>query len=121
MIRAFTTIARTVTLYRQSLFRSPVPALQPCLEGVTIGDSLASSHERAVGLGIGDIIGSIWFAVPKKRVSKSKKRMKTTWQKKIKKKQNIVFDKRTGELTLMHHLPKNWKKYLPETEDTPVL
>jgi len=56
----------------------------------------------------------IWFAVPKSRVSKSRKRMKTTAQKRIKLKQNIVIDKRTGELTLKHRLPLNWKNYLPE-------
>jgi len=56
----------------------------------------------------------IWFAVPKSRVSRSRKRMKTTAQNRIKLKQNIVIDKRTGELTLKHRLPLNWKNYLPE-------
>ena len=39
--------------------------------------------------------------------------MKTTLQKRIKPKDNIVIDKRTGELTLKHKLPYNWKNYLP--------
>jgi ribosomal protein L32 len=56
---------------------------------------------------------SLWFAVPKKKVSRGKKRMKTTLQKRIKLKDNIVIDKRTGELTLKHKLPYNWKNYLP--------
>ncbi len=56
----------------------------------------------------------IWFAVPKKRVSRSRKRMKTTVQKRIPLKKNIVFDPRTGEVTLMHKLPFNWKDYLPK-------
>ncbi|KAL3827198.1 hypothetical protein ACHAXA_006753 [Cyclostephanos tholiformis] len=56
---------------------------------------------------------SLWFAVPKKKVSRGKKRMKTTLQKRIKLRDNIVIDKRTGELTLKHKLPYNWKNYLP--------
>jgi len=56
---------------------------------------------------------SLWFAVPKKKVTRGKKRLKTTLQKRIKLKDNIVIDKRTGELTLKHKLPYNWKNYLP--------
>jgi ribosomal protein L32 len=56
----------------------------------------------------------IWFAVPKQKVSRSKKRMKTTRQKRIKLKQNIITDPRTGETTLMHKLPFNWKDYIPK-------
>ena len=33
---------------------------------------------------------SIWFAVPKSKISRGKKRMKTTLQKRIKMKDNIV-------------------------------
>eukprot|EP00567_Pseudictyota_dubia_P014707 CAMPEP_0197456338 /NCGR_PEP_ID=MMETSP1175-20131217/43081_1 /TAXON_ID=1003142 /ORGANISM="Triceratium dubium, Strain CCMP147" /LENGTH=116 /DNA_ID=CAMNT_0042990393 /DNA_START=81 /DNA_END=431 /DNA_ORIENTATION=- len=116
MIRALSSIARTVTLSSSSLFRTPTPALRPCLDGFGIDESFSSSHGRVVGSTIADIVDSIWFAVPKKRVSKSKKRRKTTWQKKIKMKENIILDGRTGELTLKHHLPKNWKKYLPDAE-----
>ncbi|KAL3805088.1 hypothetical protein HJC23_003316 [Cyclotella cryptica] len=60
---------------------------------------------------------SLWFAVPKSKVSRGKKRMKTTLQKRIKLKDNIVIDKRTGELTLKHKLPYNWKNYLPENAE----
>lgn len=55
----------------------------------------------------------IWFAVPKRKHTRSRKRMKTTAQKRLKMKKNIVFDPRTGEVTLMHKLPFNWKDYLP--------
>jgi ribosomal protein L32 len=59
---------------------------------------------------------NLWFAVPKKKVTRSKKRMKTTRQKRIKLKKNIIVDPRTGETTLMHKLPFNWKDYLPKTD-----
>eukprot|EP00526_Cylindrotheca_closterium_P020403 CAMPEP_0113616176 /NCGR_PEP_ID=MMETSP0017_2-20120614/8101_1 /TAXON_ID=2856 /ORGANISM="Cylindrotheca closterium" /LENGTH=130 /DNA_ID=CAMNT_0000525475 /DNA_START=221 /DNA_END=610 /DNA_ORIENTATION=- /assembly_acc=CAM_ASM_000147 len=55
----------------------------------------------------------IWFAVPKRKHTKSRKRMKTTAHKRLKLKKNIVFDPRTGEVTLKHKLPFNWKDYLP--------
>merc|ERR1711865_519555 len=42
---------------------------------------------------------NIWFSVPKKKVTRSKKRMKTTAQKRTPLKKNIVFDPRTGEVT----------------------
>lgn len=59
---------------------------------------------------------AIWFAVPKKRVTRSKKRLKTTVQYRIKLKENIVTCPRTGELTLRHKLPAAWKKYIPGGE-----
>jgi ribosomal protein L32 len=58
----------------------------------------------------------IWFAVPKRKHTRSRKRMKTTVQKRIPLKKNIVFDPRTGEVTLKHKLPFNWKDYLPKDE-----
>ena len=60
---------------------------------------------------------ALWFAVPKKKVTRGKKRLKTTLQKRIKMKNNIVIDKRTGELTLKHKLPYNWENYLPENAE----
>mmetsp|Transcript_88433 Transcript_88433/g.172950 ORF Transcript_88433/g.172950 Transcript_88433/m.172950 type:complete len:125 (-) Transcript_88433:41-415(-) len=60
----------------------------------------------------------IWFAVPKRKVTPSRKRMKTTIQKRLPLKKNIIFDPRTGEVTLMHKLPFNWKDYLPKTDAT---
>lgn len=59
---------------------------------------------------------SVWFAVPKSKHTRSRKRMKTTRQKRIPIKNNIVFDPRTGEVTLKHKLPFNWKDYLPKVE-----
>lgn len=56
----------------------------------------------------------IWFAVPKRKHTRSRKRMKTTVQKRLPLKKNIVFDPRTGEVTLKHKLPFNWKDYLPK-------
>ena len=58
----------------------------------------------------------IWFAVPKSKISRSRKRMKTTRQKRLPLKKNIVFDPRTGEVTLKHKMPFNWKDYLPKVE-----
>ena len=58
----------------------------------------------------------IWFAVPKSKISRSRKRMKTTRQKRIPLKKNIVFDPRTGEVTLKHKMPFNWKDYLPKVD-----
>ena len=56
---------------------------------------------------------SIWLAVPKQKISHQKKRMKTTLRTRIPIRKNIMTDPRTGELTLQHHLPYNWKNYLP--------
>ena len=58
----------------------------------------------------------IWFAVPKRKHTKSRKRLKTTVHKRLPLKKNIVFDPRTGEVTLKHKLPFNWKDYLPKEE-----
>ena len=60
---------------------------------------------------------AFWFAVPKKKVSRSRKRKKTTNQFRIKKKKNIITCPRTGELTLQHKLPFNWKQYNTEFVD----
>ena len=54
------------------------------------------------------------FAVPKKRMSLSKKRMKTTVRDRIPLKSNIIRDGRTRQMTLMHKLPFRWKEYIPD-------
>ena len=59
---------------------------------------------------------STWFAVPKQKVSHSKKRMKQQFKNVIKPKQHICTCHRTGELTLRHRLPFNWKDYLTTFE-----
>ena len=62
----------------------------------------------------------IWLAVPKSRVSKSRKRIKNHLKRtSLKVKDNIIVDGRTGELTLRHHLPLNWKNYLPDENIRP--
>mmetsp|Transcript_14602 Transcript_14602/g.26463 ORF Transcript_14602/g.26463 Transcript_14602/m.26463 type:complete len:99 (+) Transcript_14602:156-452(+) len=60
---------------------------------------------------------SLWFAVPKRKVTRSKKRMKTTKQYRIPLRQDIIADPRTGEPTLRHRLPFNWREsYIPKYE-----
>lgn len=55
----------------------------------------------------------LWlFAVPKSKITRHKKRLKTTLQKRIPLRENIVTDPRTGQTTLRHHMPFNWKDYL---------
>ena len=84
---------------------SPLPPLSLCMDGFSLNNTQCND----------ETYNSIWqFAVPKSKISKSKKRMKTTTQKRIQLKKNIVVDERTGELTLKHKLPFNWKDYLPE-------
>jgi len=60
------------------------------------------------------LFAPLWrMAVPKKKVTRHKKRLKTTFQKRIALKKNIIRCPRTGEITLQHRLPENWKDYLP--------
>jgi ribosomal protein L32 len=59
---------------------------------------------------------STWFAVPKQKVSHSKKRMKQQFKNVIRPKQHICTCPRTGELTLRHRLPFNWEDYLTTFE-----
>ena len=59
---------------------------------------------------------ALWLAVPKQKVTRHKKRLKTTVQKRIKLRHDIVTDPRTGETTLRHKMPFNWKDYLPKVE-----
>ena len=59
----------------------------------------------------------LWFAVPKKKVTRHKKRLKTTVQNRIPLRKDIIIDNRTGEITLRHKLPPNWKDYLPEVKE----
>jgi ribosomal protein L32 len=56
---------------------------------------------------------ALWLAVPKQKVTRHKKRLKTTVQKRIPLRHDIITDPRTGETTLRHKLPFNWKDYLP--------
>jgi len=103
--------AALCALQRQINRFFPPVAPQLSLAGITLLEHVPSA--AAVQGSESSWEDSIWFAVPKSKVSRGKKRMKTTLQKRIKQKQNIVIDKRTGELTLRHKLPYNWKNYLP--------
>lgn len=86
-----------------------LPALVPQLAGIPLLQQAPTSEQEAAQ-------DWIWFAVPKSKISRSRKRMKTTTQKRIPLKKNIVFDPRTGEVTLKHKLPFNWKDYLPKVD-----
>jgi ribosomal protein L32 len=120
MIRSLISVARTAVdrtalLSSSQCFRpSPQLALAG-VGGVDIDPSAfapPSSTGTSNGGGAG-LFDALWLAVPKSRKTRGKKRMKTTNQKRIAKKANIITDARTGETTLMHKLPFNWREYLP--------
>lgn len=98
---------------RQRLFfqNRPQLAMLPQLDGLSLPQH-ASWMEPAAQ----EDNPWIWFAVPKRKHTRSRKRMKTTVHKRLPLKKNIVFDPRTGEVTLKHKLPLNWKDYLPKEE-----
>ena len=110
-INKMSSLLRHRLLYITSPFRQASEfQLQPLLIPAS---QAAETVPDSTGWG-GDLSDALWFAVPKKKVTRSKKRMKTTSQKRIKLKKNIITDPRTGEYTLMHKLPFNWKEYLPK-------
>mmetsp|Transcript_25149 Transcript_25149/g.41737 ORF Transcript_25149/g.41737 Transcript_25149/m.41737 type:complete len:120 (-) Transcript_25149:189-548(-) len=59
---------------------------------------------------------SVWFAVPKQKISRSKKRMKSYQKRVIRPKENISLCPQTGQVTLKHRLPFNWRDFIPEFE-----
>lgn len=59
-------------------------------------------------------MSAIWFAVPKSKISRQKKRTKSTLRDRIPLRKDIIVDPRTGETTRSHRLPFNWEEYLPE-------
>lgn len=97
-------------MLRQRLMFQPrlAPAVVPQLAGIPYQQSPSTASEGENTW--------IWFAVPKRKHTKSRKRMKTTAQKRLPVKKNIIFDPRTGEVTLQHKLPFNWKDYLPKID-----
>mmetsp|Transcript_11428 Transcript_11428/g.19005 ORF Transcript_11428/g.19005 Transcript_11428/m.19005 type:complete len:124 (-) Transcript_11428:205-576(-) len=121
MIRSLVSVARTsfdrTALISSSQFFRPTPQLALAgVGGVDIDPSAFASpspNGASSSSGGAGLFDALWLAVPKSRVTKGKKRMKTTKQKRIAKKANIITDARTGETTLMHKLPFNWKEYLP--------
>ena len=109
-----------ISLQRQiNRFFFPPIAPQLSLAGISLTESnwMDTSNNNNNNNSNNSIEDSLWFAVPKSKISRQKKRLKTTLQKRIKPKDNIVIDKRTGELTLKHKLPFNWKNYLPENAE----
>ena len=109
------TIISNVQRQINKFFFPPI-APQLSLAGIPLDNNI--SLQNNANTDISSVLEeSLWFAVPKSKISRSKKRMKTTVQKRIKVKDNIIIDKRTGELTLKHKLPYNWKNYLPENAE----
>jgi ribosomal protein L32 len=98
----------TLTLTR---FQSPQLALAPALTNPAFENNLPSSNSSNGSPSLSDCL---WLAVPKSKITRGKKRMKTTNQKRIKTKNHVIVDSRTGEMTLRHRLPHNWKDYLEE-------
>ena len=91
-------------------FQSPQLSLAPAaISNGALSPSPSSSLSSQPSLA-----DCLWLAVPKRKVSRQKKRMKTTNQKRIKTKTHIIVDSRTGEMTLRHRLPFNWKDYIQE-------
>jgi ribosomal protein L32 len=107
------------SLYRSTgwlaLFRQPPPQLQ-LAAGMTMVPPAAAAASTAAASTTSRILQdlAIWFAVPKQKVSRHKKRLKTTLQNRIPLRRDIVVDGRTGEMTTRHKMPANWKEYLPK-------
>jgi ribosomal protein L32 len=99
-------VVATTSMASMMLRLRTAPLLQPQLIGIS-EDLLPEQFDNEEDY-------SIWFAVPKRKHTKSRKRKKTTVQKRLLVKQNIMFDRRTGEVTLSHRMPFNWKDYLPK-------
>ncbi len=111
---------KVVSLFQQQQHFTPLAAaptlqLEPSFVGGTgIENGIGSASNTNFGNNSSSLMDCLWLAVPKSKISRQKKRMKTTNQKAIKKKNHIIVDGRTGEITLRHRLPFNWKDYLPD-------
>ena len=106
-------VATTESLQRLRLLghqrlQQPYPPLELAWAGVAPPSSLLDRNNND-----NNFDWSLWFAVPKKRRSHHKVRLRTTLQYRLKLRKDIVTDPRTGELTLKHRLPFNWFDYLP--------
>lgn len=103
-----------------------LPHMAAAAAALSLMDVLLGSSHSVVTTSISsllqDLSNGIWFAVPKSKHSKSRKRKKTTAQKRLPLQKNIVLDPQTGEVTLQHKLPPNWKEYLlPPSAASPKL
>eukprot|EP00565_Helicotheca_tamesis_P000097 CAMPEP_0185735224 /NCGR_PEP_ID=MMETSP1171-20130828/24627_1 /TAXON_ID=374046 /ORGANISM="Helicotheca tamensis, Strain CCMP826" /LENGTH=96 /DNA_ID=CAMNT_0028405439 /DNA_START=20 /DNA_END=306 /DNA_ORIENTATION=+ len=96
MIRSITQAA-TSLLHRASIYRQTLyPQLSLAGAGLPTPQSTPLETDTHNNNAPPTIMDALWFAVPKKRVSKGKKRMKTTVQKRVKVKNHIMVDGRTG-------------------------
>jgi ribosomal protein L32 len=86
------------------------------LANVRVTPALTTTTTTTTATSLFPDTSHVWFAVPKSRVTRHKKRLKTTAQKRLPLRQDIVTDPRTGELTRLHRLPFNWRDYLPGKE-----
>jgi len=116
-------INKLTNLWRRQFLSLMVPftqqsqyQLQPLLIPTTTTTQGQQQQQQPSSSLLDTLQDALWFAVPKSKISRSKKRMKTTAQKRIPLKKNIIVDPRTGEYTLKHKLPFNWKDYLPKTD-----
>jgi ribosomal protein L32 len=115
-----TTAISAIRRQINNFFFFPPIAPQISMAGIPFCDittSLTTNYDVDTSSSRSPLEEALWFAVPKKKVTRGKKRLKTTLQKRISMKNNIVIDKRTGELTLKHKLPYNWENYLPENAE----
>jgi ribosomal protein L32 len=124
-------IFRALSLVAQSLYRRTTATLganshssmfsltfrqQPQLQLADMPTSAMSTPAAAPSM-LQDLLQDLsiwWMAVPKQKVSRHKKRLKTTLRNRIKLRHDIVVDARTGETTTRHKMPANWKDYLPK-------
>ena len=101
-----------LTVLSSSLTPMLSQGFSPALCGL---DGLGSSSQTPSNAAVGSLFDdALWFAVPKSKISRSKKRLKTNWQKKPKKIKHITTCRFTGLTTLKHRLPKGWEEFLGE-------
>mmetsp|Transcript_15358 Transcript_15358/g.19483 ORF Transcript_15358/g.19483 Transcript_15358/m.19483 type:complete len:113 (+) Transcript_15358:169-507(+) len=111
MLRSIVIHTISTAKHRLSNFFQPQPqlALAPAISSLPVEGLTPSSLSSSP-----TVADCLWLAVPKSKITRSKKRMKTTLQKRIKVKNHVMVDSRTGEMKLRHCLPLNWKEYLPK-------
>ena len=113
-------VHKWATLAEQVFMRAfliPVPqlALAGTFQGVVVPGAGAIDSEPSSGEGLMGDFASLWngilhMAVPKSRVTRSRKRIKNYRKRIVSDKKNIITCKVCGELKLMHHLCKGCLK-----------
>ena len=116
MNRTFMSIATAAIKSPSTIIESlsPHPFIPQLAQSFSVTSTEFQISTKTVASSGPSVFDCLWLAVPKRKVTPGKKRMKTTVQNRIKKKDHIIVDERTGEITLRHRLPFNWKDYLPE-------